>query len=200
MNKIILLFFMLHFNISNSESMYYKFNSFSENEWKHLQRWECPKWNKEENYCELPCIVLKTKKTMEYNCFGITVKSNFQFFSGIMEMLTKKNEVRTGLVCTNPLDDYVKSYYFNNYFMPFKEAPKCLRLLLFDISVLSGRKMAVKLYSKASATKKKPINQLMEIKKLYLSYLSKLHNWTKYKNGWTNRVNDVINKSKKNCY
>lgn len=162
---------------------------FNKREWKHITKWECQKYDKKINRCSKPCIVLKSKKETEINCYGITIRSNFDFYAELISLLNTTEETRNNLICVHPFETYVKDKYFRDYYLPFTEEKDCKRFMAFDIAVLSGVNRAKKII-KESKNKK-------EIKKKYLEYLSKLKSYYKYKNGWIRRVNEVYKKSPK---
>ena len=198
-------------------------------EYRNIFQWECPVKSVDENglpFCKKAEVYLKNND--EFNAMGITSKANPDCFAKLMKVLFNGKKTATGYLVSTAGEDIIKRCYYRKYFTPFKRLPKCLRPLAFDIGVLAGQHRGAKFLQKSVGTKPdgdigpKTIRsalgtraQLHTLEKVFIQYLKKTkfkgkslwHGWeredgtvfTGYKNGWTNRINWVIDSSEKYC-
>lgn len=183
---------------SFSERPYELYEDFLINNWNYILKYECP--SLENNVCKTACVTIKTKNNyFEFNCYGITIKSNHKFYKNIVQKILFPN-ARRGKVCIDPFEEYVKVLYFEDYYLPIYNADKCYRPLLFNISVMSGLNRAIKVYTKHKDKGNKfKSYHLGLMKEEYLNYLKKLKHYETFKNGWNKRINNVYKNSLDMC-
>ena len=183
--KILILFLFIKSFYSYSSNLSDLYTDFLSTAWNQIIKWECPKYDHKAKRCVNPCIHHKNKVALdEWNCYGVTLRSNFDFLSYVIKEYANAEQISDNLVAVRPLEKFFIDIYFKKYYLPFKKYNKCTRFLLFDIAVLSGVSR-----SKKIARGKESRD---EIARDFKIFLSKLKTFKKYGNGWYKRIDRVM--------